>query len=124
MNLFGQIEPKPPPKVPVVSKSILPQINPNLPVDRNFFHRKHHRCVTKKSLPNRVSQSQESLDLLHVNHDYVRHRNSDMGLNMLVKNNLTDSCKCSTRPNRMSLSRSEDSLNNLKVREFGKYLNK
>lgn len=90
-------------------------------LEGNLFHGGRQMFVTKKVLPNRASYSQESLDLLQENHDHFYHRNSDMGLNMLVNNNVVKNSRNLARLNRMRLSRSEDSLNDLEVRELSKY---
>lgn len=96
---------------------------PSIPLlDGNLFNRGRQMFITKKVLPNRVSHSQESLDLLNENHDNYYHRNSDMGLNMIINNNSRKSSRSLARLNRLRLSRSEDSLNDLEIREMSKYL--
>lgn len=96
---------------------------PSIPLlDRNLFNRGREMFITKKVLPNRVSHSQESLDLLNENHDPYYHRNSDMGLNMIINNSARKSSRSLARLNRLRLSRSEDSLNDLEVREMSEYL--
>lgn len=90
-------------------------------LDGNLFYRGRQMFINKKVLPNRVSHSQESLDLLNDNRDNYYHRNSDMGLNMLVNQNPLRSSRNLARLNRMRLSRSEDSLNDLDVREMGEH---
>lgn len=103
----------------------IPQQKHNIPLlDGNLFYRGRQMFINKKVLPNRVSHSQESLDLLNDNRDNYYHRNSDMGLNMLVNQNALRSSRNLARLNRMRLSRSEDSLNDLEVREMGEYLKK
>lgn len=107
--------------VPLKDYSMLQQKH-NIPLlDGNLFHRGRQMFVARKVLPNRVSHSQESLDLLQENHEQFFHRNSDMGLNMLVDNRAVRNSRNLARLNRTRLSRSEDSLDELEVRALGEY---
>lgn len=85
----------------------------------NLLQQNRNLLVTKNVLPGRVSQSQESLYVTDTQGRPYFFRNSDMNLNASSNNHVMKNSRNLVRLNKMRLSRSEDSLNNLQVREMG-----
>ncbi|XP_023014396.2 uncharacterized protein [Leptinotarsa decemlineata] len=86
----------------------------------NLLQHSHNLMLTKRSTPEmRMAHSQESLNFIpELQNRQLFCRNSDLGLNS--GNNLVmKSSRNLLRLNKMRLSRSEDSLNELQVRELG-----
>ncbi|XP_018567900.1 uncharacterized protein LOC108908352 [Anoplophora glabripennis] len=86
----------------------------------NLLQHNKNLIITKNVLPVRVSQSQESLTYLsEMQNRPCFYRNSDLNLNGSSNNHIMKNSRNLVRLNKMRLSRSEDSLNDLQVRELG-----